>query len=298
MWRVVSQNRCVSALVETVEELRSDRTHGGSWMARRAVEGLLDVTAQPASSSPELLERLLAAGRELADARPAMGAIIHAVGRLVASAHSASHLPADDLSRLVSEEAAALIAGRDRAAASIAVHLAPSLRDALVLTHSASATVREAVVHTPPARLFCTMSAPFEEGRLLAEDLRTEGLDVDLIEDKDMGRALETASLVLVGADTVYDDGSVKNKIGTRPLFEAAQRTGVRTLIACELLKLAPVPPPTMEDEPELRDTTPAEFVDEIVTEEGPVAPDQVRSLIERTPFLRDGYRLLKADAG
>jgi translation initiation factor 2B subunit (eIF-2B alpha/beta/delta family) len=298
MCRAVSQNRYVSALVETVEELRSDRTHGGSWMARRAVEGLLEVTAQPASSSAELLERLLAAGRELADARPAMGAIIHAVGRLVASAHSASHLPADDLSRLVSEEAAALIAGRDRAAASIAVHLAPSLRDALVLTHSASATVREAVVHTPPARLFCTMSAPFEEGRLLAEDLRTEGLHVELIEDKDMGRALETASLVLVGADTVYDDGSVKNKIGTRPLSEAAQRTGVRTLIACELLKLAPVPPPTMEDEPELRDTTPAEFVDEIVTEEGPVAPDQVRSLIERTPFLRDGYRLLKADAG
>ena len=53
-----------------------------------------------------------------------------------------------------------------------------------------------------------------------------------------------------------------------------------------------------MEDELELRDTTPAEFVDEIVTEEGSVAPDQVRSLIERTPFLRDGYRLLKGNAG
>jgi translation initiation factor eIF-2B subunit delta len=263
-------------------------------MARRAVEALLEVTAEPTSSTAELLERLLDAGRELAKARPAMGAITHAAGRLVASAHTASHLPPDDLRRLVSEEADALIAGRDRAAASIAVHLAPWLRDALLLTHSASATVREAVLRTPPARLFCTASAPFEEGRRLADDLRTEGLDVELVEDDDVDRALETASLVLVGADTVYEDGSIKNKIGTRPLAEAARRTGVRTVVACELLKLAPIPPPTVEDEPELRDTTAAELVDEIVTEEGPVVPDEVRSLIERTPFLRDGYRLLK----
>jgi ribose 1,5-bisphosphate isomerase len=287
----------VGALAQTVEELRSDHTHGGSWMARRAIEALRDVADQSASSSADLLEQLVAAGRELAEARPGMGAIAHAVGRLVASAQSASHLAPDDLRRLVAEEADALIAARDRAAASIAIHLAPSLRDAIVLTHSASGTVREAVVHTPPAHIFCTVSAPYEEGRSLADDLRGEGLPVELVEDDDVGRALETASLVLVGADTVYDDGSVKNKIGTRPLAEAAQRTGVRTFVACELLKLAPVAPPSVEDEPELRDTTPPELIDEIVTDEGAVAPDQVRSLIERTPFLREGHRLLKAGA-
>ena len=263
-------------------------------MARRAVEALLEVAAQPASSTAALLARLLDAGRELATARPDMGAIAHAVGRLVAAAHTASNLAPDDLQRLVSEEANALIAGRDRAAASIAVQLAPSLRDALVLTHSASATVREAVLYTRPARLFCTASAPFEEGRRLAEDLRTEGLDVELVEDDDVDRALETASLLLVGADTIYEDGSIKNKIGTRALAEAAQRVGVRTVVASEVLKLAPVAPPTVEDEPELRDTIASELVDEIVSEEGPVAPEEVRSLIERTPFLRDGYRLLK----
>lgn len=262
-------------------------------MARRAVEALLEVASEPASSTAELLERLLAAGRELVAARPAMGAIMHAVGRLVASADASSHLSPEELQRLVSEEGNALIASRDRAAASIAVHLAPTLHDALVLTHSDSATVREAVRHTPPARVFCTASAPFEEGRRLAGDLRTEGLEVELVEDDDVDRALETTSLLLVGADTVYEDGSIKNKIGTRPLAEAAHRVGVRTVVACELLKLVPVPSPTREDEPELRDTTSPELVDEIVTEEGPVVPADVKSVIERTPFLRDGYRLL-----
>jgi translation initiation factor 2B subunit (eIF-2B alpha/beta/delta family) len=292
--RRACKNRRVTALSGTVDELRSDRTHGGSWMARRAVEALLEVASEPASSTAELNERLLVAGRELVAARPAMGAVTHAVGRLVASADASSHLSPDELRRLVSEEGMALVASRDRAAASIAVHLAPSLRDALVLTHSASATVREVVQHTPPARVFCTVSAPFEEGRRLAEDLRAEGLEVELVEDDDVDRALETTSLVLVGADAVYEDGSIKNKIGTRPLAEAAHRIGVRTVVACELLKLSPVRPPAEEDEPELRDTTSPELVDEIVTEEGPVVPTDVKTLIERTPFLGDGYRLLR----
>jgi translation initiation factor 2B subunit (eIF-2B alpha/beta/delta family) len=284
----------VAELTGTVEELRTDRMHGGSWMARRAVEALLDVTAVPAASSADLLERLVVAGRDLAGARPAMGAIAHAVARLLASAHTGANLPVDDLRGLVAEEAKALIAGRDRAAASIAVHLAPSISDALVLTHSSSATVREAVLHTHPACVFCTVSAPFEEGRQLAQDLRGEGLDVELVEDDDVDRAVEAASLVLVGADTIYEDGAVKNKIGTRALAERARQVGIRTVVACELLKLGPIPPPVVEDEPELRDTTSPELVDEIVTEEGPVAPEHVASLIERTPFLRDGYRLLK----
>jgi translation initiation factor 2B subunit (eIF-2B alpha/beta/delta family) len=281
------------ALRETVDELRADRTHGGSWMARRAVEALLGVIEEPASTTADFLDRLIATGRELATARPAMGAIGNAVGRIVAAAQTASHLDVDELRRLISEEANGLIAARERAAASIAIHLAPALRDALVLTHSASATVREAVVHTPPARVYCTISAPFEEGRLFAEDLRQEGLEVELVPDGDLERALGSTSLVLLGADTVYADGSVTNKIGTRALAEAARAAGVRTIVACEILKLAAVPHPPEEDEPDLRDTTPPELLDEIVTEEGGVVPEDVGSLIERTPFLRDGYRLL-----
>ncbi|MBA3385004.1 MAG: hypothetical protein H0T20_10180, partial [Actinobacteria bacterium] len=50
-----------SVLAERVQELRSDRSHGGSWMARRAVEALAELAGEPAESSPELLDRLDAA---------------------------------------------------------------------------------------------------------------------------------------------------------------------------------------------------------------------------------------------
>ena len=82
-----------SLLDERVEELRGDRTHGGSWMARRAVEALVALAEEEAASSEELLERLVAAGRELAASRPGVGAVAGAVGRLLATAHGQAHLP-------------------------------------------------------------------------------------------------------------------------------------------------------------------------------------------------------------
>jgi translation initiation factor 2B subunit (eIF-2B alpha/beta/delta family) len=282
----------MSIVAGRVEELRSDRTHGGSWMARRAVEALADVAEAKAASTAELLELLDAAGRELAASRRAMGAIAGAVGRVLAAAHHGAHLEPEELSRLVQDEVQALVAGRDRAARSIAIQLAPELVNAVVLTHSASATVREAVLHTPPRKVVCTVSSPYEEGRPFAEDLEREGLDVELVEDAEAEQALEQASLLLVGADTVFRDGAVGNKVGTQPLAEAASRLGVRTVVACEVIKLAPIDAPKRLDD-EHFDITPPEHVTGVVTEEGAYPAEDIRSLVDRTPFLSEGYALL-----
>jgi translation initiation factor 2B subunit (eIF-2B alpha/beta/delta family) len=284
-------------LNERLAELRADRTHGGSWMARRAVEALAEIAGEPAATSEELLVRLVAAGRELVASRPAMAGVAGAVGRLLATAQTRAGMPPDELARLVHDEAQGLVAKRDRAARSIAIQLAPHLEDALVLTHSASATVREALLRAPPAHVFCTVSSPFEEGRAFAEDLRAAGLHVELVEDDQGPEALARASLLLVGADTVYLDGTVCNKIGTRGLAEAASKLGVRTVVACEVIKLAPIEAadaPQLADERGLFDLTPPELLDEIVTEEGAVRSNEVQSLVDRTPFLREGWALLR----
>ena len=195
---------------------------------------------------------------------------------------------------MVEEEVSGLVESRDRAAAAIAIQLTPFLTDAFVLTHSASATVREAILHTPPELVFCTVSAPFEEGRAFADDLRASKLDVELVDDADAEQALERASLFLIGADTVFRDVAVCNKVGTLPLAEAATRLGIRTVVACEVIKLAPIDAPERIDD-EHFDMTPAEHVDEIVTEEGAVSSDDVGSLVDRTPFLSEGYALLRS---
>jgi translation initiation factor 2B subunit (eIF-2B alpha/beta/delta family) len=283
-----------TVLTERVEELKADREHGASWMARRAVEALAEIAAQPATSSDALLASLVTAGRELAESRPGVGAVAGAVGRVLAAAARNAQLEVDQLQQLVHEEAESLVDGRRRAAASIAIQLRDRLEDAVVLTHSASATVREALLHTPPERVICTASSPQDEGRAFAEELRAEGLEVELVEDSAGPQQLEWASLLLLGADTVFRSGMLCNKTGTRALAEAAAAAGVPTIVACEVIKLAPGydtdAPPLVAEEFEL---TPPELIQSVVTEEGAYLPEEIRALIDRTPFLAEGYALL-----
>jgi len=263
-------------------------------MARRAVEALVDVAAEDAASGEELLERLDSAGRELAASRPGVGAVAGAVGRLLASAHREGHLEAEHLCRLVSEEAEALIEGVRRASASIAIQLRERLTDAVVLTHSASATVREALLYTPPERVICTVSGPQEEGRAFSEELRQAGLEVELVDDSAAPKQLEWATVLLLGADTVYRCGTLCNKVGSRELAEAAADVSVPAIVACEVLKLAPIDVPDAAGLSADRDLTPPELIDRVVTEEGSFHADELAALVDRTPFLRDGYALLR----
>jgi translation initiation factor 2B subunit (eIF-2B alpha/beta/delta family) len=287
----------MSSLAAAVEELESDREHGASWMARRAVETLLEIAEEPFESCEGLVDELVNAGRKLAESRPGVGAIAGATGRVLAAANAHRFLELEDLRRLIAEEGEAVLDGRRRAGASIAIQLGDRLRGSVVVTHSASATVREALLHTPPARAICTASEPIGEGRAFADELRAQGLNVELVEDADAPEALADATLFLIGADTVFRDGTLCNKIGTTRLAEAAQKEGKPTVVACEIVKLAPIdaasaPEPSMAER-SLFEHTPPELISEIVTEEGSVTSDSVGALVDRTPFLREGYALL-----
>ena len=144
---------------------------------------------------------------------------------------SPSPAPSDGCSRREStpeqlvEQCRALIERRDRAAHSIAVLLKPDAQGT-VMTHSASATVREALLHAGPRRVVCTVSEPHAEGRPFSEDLTAEGLAVELVTDEDATHAVASVSALLVGADSVFRDGSLVNKIGTSRARGGRERGG------------------------------------------------------------------------
>jgi translation initiation factor 2B subunit (eIF-2B alpha/beta/delta family) len=265
-------------LTERVERVATDDKHGASWLAREAVEAVAEAI--------ELGEDPLPLARELVRARPAMGAIAGALGRVIAAGRSPEQM---------ADEARALVEARERAAKAIAVLLSPYI-EGVVMTHSASATVKEALLHTPPERVICTVSEPGGEGRELVEELRSAGLTADLVDDPDAERAVGTVNLLLIGADTVFHDGSLVNKVGTAGLAEAAKKAGLPVIVACEVIKLTPA---RARDPGEKRfDLTAPKYIDHYVTEEGAYVPDEIGSLIDRTPFLRDGYELLADESG
>ena len=117
---------------------------------------------------------------------------------MLASGGYGSHLEPDELRRVVCEEAQALTDGRIRAPASIAIQLRERIDGATVLTHSNSATVREAFSHDEPTKVLCTVSNPVEEGRTLVAELTEAGIDAELVEDAEApGRIKETDVVLL-----------------------------------------------------------------------------------------------------
>jgi methylthioribose-1-phosphate isomerase len=283
-------------IADRVEELRRDTVHGAGWMAERAIDTLVEEAGGAAVDTDELLTRLHEAGRSLAESRRDAGAVAGAIGRVLAAAHRQGHLSADEVKLVVTEEARAILEARHRAARAVAIQLAPRLADADVMTHSASATVREAFLHTPPRTVTCTVSRPREEGRVFADELREAGLEVELVEDDEAATSLDQVALLLFGADTVFRDGTLCNKVGTLALARAAHDRGVAVAVACEVLKLSPHDSGEARDlaEDGTRDFTPPDLIGEFVTEEGIIEPDQIAALIDRTPFLREGYELLR----
>ena len=259
-----------------VERIAADEIHGSSWLARQAVTAVAEAAQRG--------EDPLALARELVRARPDVGAIRGALGRVLVAGRTTEQLV---------EEAEALIASRERAAATIAVLLRSELEDRIVMTHSASATAREALVHAGPGRVVCTVSEPTGEGRQFAEELGAAGLVTEVVADDDAEHAVATVQLLLLGADTVFRDGSLLNKAGTSSLAKAARKANVPVVVACEVLKIAPADPRRPSEE--RIDLTPADRITQIVTEEGAFAPDEIAALVDRTPFLAEGYALLHA---
>ena len=80
----------------------------------------------------------------------------------------------------------------------------------------------------------------------------------------------------------------------TKGLAKAAKKAGVPVIVACEVIKLAPEDPRSPGED--RFDLTSPEHIDLFVTEEGEFPPLDIAALIDRTPFLHDGYQLLLAD--
>ncbi len=92
-----------AVLAARVERIAADQTHGASWLAKEAVEAVVEAVQRG--------EDPLALARELVRARPASGAVAGALGRVLVAGRTPEQLIA---------EAHALIGSRERAAATIA----------------------------------------------------------------------------------------------------------------------------------------------------------------------------------
>ena len=150
---------------------------------------------------------------------------------------------------------------------------------ARVLTLSRSDTVFRTLtglgLARAPAQVVVLRSEPGGEGAVLANDLVHAGLSVSLIEDHQGASRVADADLLLVGADAIFEDGSLIHKVGTRHLAEAAREYGVPTMSVTGLSKWVSGNPPHAKPPP-LFDRTPAREVRGYWTDGGLLRPSEV----------------------
>jgi translation initiation factor 2B subunit (eIF-2B alpha/beta/delta family) len=206
------------AVAPTIADVRDDETHGSAYISVRALEVLRDRAAVT-----DDWESLVAVARDIRDARPSMAALTNRIDRVMSEATEAGRTPEAVLAR-----AQDAVDDAVRADEEAAVNAAERL-SGTVLTLSRSGTVLDALTRASLDAVVVAESRPACEGVDVADELARTGVGVTLTTDAAMGYVLveEDVDAAVVGADTVFADGSVANKVGTRLLALAAARADV-----------------------------------------------------------------------
>ena len=112
---------------------------------------------------------------------------------------------------------------------------------AVVLTHSHSSTVREALFHAwnggKKFSVICTESRPMNEGTILAKKLAEKGISVTLISDSAVFHFIDRSDIVLLGADSIIRT-SIRNKIGTSGIAHYCKEKGIPCYSLCSTQKI------------------------------------------------------------
>ena len=253
-------------IINLIDSIKSDKTHGASQLARRAA-GVLKVTAehsQTKSASDFLLE-LREIGEKLAEARPAMAPIYTIVNRLLTTiAREGAGMYLESIRRLAISRADDIVQDSLQAVARIARHGSELITGKdRILTHSYSSTVvavlKEAFNRYENIELIVTRSGSGSTGEQIARELGLYGLMVTFIDDTAVGFFLPDVNKVMLGADRVCADGRVINGVGSYQLALLSKTAGIPLYILCDTLKFDPR---VASDKVDLEDGEPHEVVE------------------------------------
>ncbi|MFB6072867.1 MAG: NUDIX domain-containing protein [Halobacterium sp.] len=266
------------AVRPTVETVAGDDAHGSAYLSLRALDVLRDEAALA-----DDWDAVAEVARALRDAKPGMAVVRNRVNHAMAGASERTPGAVEASARHVAGDAAA---ADDRAAGAAADELDDA---SAVFTLSRSGTVAAALRDAELDRVTVAESRPGGEGVAVAESLSAT-VDVTLTSDANVPAAVADCDAVLVGADAVFPDGRVVNKVGTRAASLAARDADVPVLVACAADKVAPEELPVGGEASEplydgdapvavenpVFEVVPAGLVDRVVTDAGVLDADGV----------------------
>ena len=299
------------AFKNILEDIRTMRIRGAGRIARAAVSALKIVSEHYTGSSVEYINYLKKAARLLVETRPTAvslpNGLRYVLNRLLKD-YNAGVDKLYELKTLLDEYVNEFIEFSHDALEKIGRYGSRRIEEGdVILTHcnseAALSVILTAYHEGKNPKVFITETRPKYQGRITAEVLSKEGVEVTLIIDSAVRYFMNDINKVVVGADAIAANGAVVNKIGTSQIALAAFESRTPFMVAAESYKFSPdtlfgrlvkieerswdeVAPKEWYGRLGIKirnpvfDTTPPRYIDLIITEMGVVSPEGFPLLI------------------
>lgn len=292
----------------TAAEIRDMRIRGAGRIARAGASALADYARDYGGNDlAKFREDMARASEVLLDSRPTAVSLWNGVHSTIRDVESAGSF--EEARESVLRNGRAFVESSEKAVEIIAKTGAKRIKDGDVLmTHcnssAAIGVIAEAAKQGKDIKVYATESRPWRQGILTIGDLSAAGVDVTLIIDSAVRTVMSRVDRVFVGADTITSSGSLINKIGTSQVALAASEARAEFNVCSETYKFSPktlfgdsvtieerdigeiVRPGEMPEGVKVFnpvfDTTPAKYIDNIITELGIMSPGAVYGVMAR----------------
>ncbi len=295
-------------IAETSDRIRDMTIRGAGRIARAGADALGRYARDYTGNSLEAFRAdVSAAAARILDSRPTAVSLWNGVHSAIRGLDEAESV--DAARDMVVRNAREFCERSERAVETIARIGAKRIEDGdTVMTHcnssAALGVIKEAHRQGREFKVFATESRPWRQGILTVNELAEAGVDVTMIIDSAVRHVMNDTDKVFVGADTITSHGAVINKIGTSQLALAAHEARAQFYVCGETYKFSPmtmsgdlveieeretsevVAPGEVPDSVRIFnpvfDSTPAQYIDALITEVGMVPPTAVYGIMVR----------------
>lgn len=293
---------------ETADRIRDMTIRGAGRIARAGASAIGDFAkGYQGNDLGRFLDELDQASRVLLDSRPTAVSLWNGVHATLKGVRDAGSV--DEAREVLISNSDDFVKRSLEAVEIISRIGAKRVQDGdTILTHCnssvATGVIKEAHRQGKDIRVFATESRPWRQGILTVNDLASAGVDTTLIIDSAVRSVMKKVDKVFVGADTVTSHGALVNKIGTSQLALAAHEARVQFYVCSETYKFSPMTlfgdmvtieerdisevvlpgeiPESVKVFNPVFDSTPARYIDSIITELGMIAPGSVYDVMVR----------------
>lgn len=297
----------MSSIIDTTaESIRSMEIRGAGRIARAGAEALRGFAETYAGNDlASFRTDLKAAEQTLLASRPTAVSLWNGVQSSLKGAYGAESV--DAARELIMENSRQFCKRSLEAGDMIARIGAKRICDGdTVMTHCNSSMavgiIKEAHRQGKEFKVYATESRPWRQGIITVTQLAEAGVDTTLIIDSAVRSVMKRTDKVFVGADTVTSHGALINKIGTSQLALAAHEARVQFYACAETYKFSPMTlygdmvtieerdisevvrpgeiPASVKVFNPVFDSTPAAYIDAIITEMGMISPGSVYGIM------------------